>query len=382
MEHGNRFPAAEEVNVMVSIVSARTDFFQHKTDEPRPKTKTSSDPGFAGAMAVDTQLFSQVALNGDVAFLGCDLEIDRRYGRPNPGAASLLREKTGAAGAYQGLYDLGSVTSTDPSEAMIEIADTAATVVNSGGLPIIIGCDHTASLAGLLGSARDETERPVYVYFDAHFDLGRNCTEDDRLHNGGFVGEILKRKWARCAVNVGGRSIATQLNYPETPRFASIPAYTSTSLLTQCLAPLKGETIYVSLDADVLDPAFAPNVACPEPGGLSLEALHICCRWLNDNCRVIGADLMETFPHQGDRSVEDALLKCLLTLTGKEPQPETPQRIRTERSIRSPAGPETPPLRKTDVPYCRLVESEAATPCAQTPMKHRAQTTRLTALPS
>jgi len=361
---------------MLSIVHARTDFFQHEIGKSQPNTKTGPAPGFAGAIPIDTHSFSQVALSGDVAFLGCDLEINRRYGRHNPGAASFLRKKTKAAGPYRGLYDLGSVTSTDPSEAMIEIADTAATVVNNGGLPVIIGCDHTASLAGLLGSARDEPERPVYVYFDAHFDLGRNCAEDDRLHNGGFVGDMLRHKWAKCAVNIGGRSIATQLDYPETPRFASIPAYTSIALLTQFLAPLKGETIYVSLDADVLDPAFAPNVSCPEPGGLSVEALSRCCRWLNRNCRVIGADLMEALPHQGNRLAEDALLKCLLTLTGKEPLHETRHRIRTEKSTHSPARPETTSSRKTNVPYCRLVETNAATPCEEPSMKHRTQTTR------
>ena len=273
------------------------------------------DRGFAGAPQVDAWLFSGLADRGDAAIFGCDLEISRRYGHSNQGAARFVRSETSAMDQGEtGIYDLGTIAAANASDAMIEIADTAALVASRGGLPMLVGCDHTVSLAGLLGSIRDLDAAPVYVYFDAHFDLGRNCDPGDLLHNGGFVGELLRQRWACCAINIGGRSPATRLDYPETPRFFSIPASASAATIIRQLMPLAGERVYVSIDADVLDPVEAPNVPCPEPNGLSAATLLACCDWLGRHCKVVGADLTEILPTPWTRGSEQHLMACLVAL--------------------------------------------------------------------
>jgi hypothetical protein len=164
--------------------------------------------GFAGAPLIDLQFLTEFGQVGDLVFFGCDIEINRRYGLANSGAVNFVRAKTCMAElTLSGTYDLGTIASSDPADALTEIG----AIARFGDLPVLIACDHTASLGGLLGSMSDHSEAPVYVYFDAHFDLGRNCASDDLLHNGGFVGEILRQKWARYAINVGGRSMATKL---------------------------------------------------------------------------------------------------------------------------------------------------------------------------
>jgi len=276
----------------------------------------SSEFGFAGAPLVGWQFLVDFGKAGDLVFFGCDREISRRYGRTNSGAADYVRASTSmTALAPPGTYDLGTIASSNPANAISEIAETADRIVTTfGGLPVLIACDHTASLGALLGNLKNRSEAPIYLYFDAHFDLGRNCTPDDLIHNGGFVGEILRRKWAHCAINVGGRSVTANLPYLATPGFVNIPAYRSKHATVGSLAPLAGETIYVSIDADVLDPAEAPNVSCPEPNGMLGENLLACCKWLGQNCNVIGADLTEILPSTNSRDSERLLMICLLAL--------------------------------------------------------------------
>jgi len=274
----------------------------------------SSRPGFGGASRVDWQFLTEFGQAGDLVFFGCDIEISRRYGIANPGTASFVRERTAMSGTDRpGHYDLGVLTLAEPANAVGEIAAAAARIIlGFGGLPVLIACDHTASLGALLGSSLGSGTAPVYIYFDAHFDLGRNCAPDDFLHNGGFVGEILRQGWASQAVNIGGRSKETGIEYPDTPKnFHSIPG---NGEAIARLAPLAGREVHVSIDADVLDPGIAPNVSCPEPDGMTAEALLDCCRWIGRSCRVVGADLSEALPSTESRQSEQFLMRCLHAL--------------------------------------------------------------------
>jgi agmatinase len=273
--------------------------------------------GFAGAPLVDWQFLAESGQVGDLVFFGCDIEINRRYGDANPGAASFVRTSTALNDmALSGGYDLGIMTPTTPASAVGEIAATSARIiVGFGGLPVLIACDHTASLGALSGSMLGSGAAPVYLYFDAHFDLGRNCASDDLLHNGGFVGEILKQGWASQAINIGGRSRETTAAYPDTPNFVSIPAADDVMAIIARLAPLAGRAVHVSIDADVLDPSVAPNVACPEPDGMTADALLNCCRWIGRSCRVVGADLSEVLPVLNGRQSERLLMRCLQALS-------------------------------------------------------------------
>ena len=57
-----------------------------------------------------------------------------------------------------------------------------------------------------------------------------------------------------------------------------------------------GDTaLYVSIDIDVLDPAFAPGTGTPEAGGLSSRELLAILRGIN-NLNIIGADIVEVAP--------------------------------------------------------------------------------------
>jgi hypothetical protein len=53
---------------------------------------------------------------------------------------------------------------------------------------------------------------------------------------------------------------------------------------------------FLSVDVDVLDPAFAPGTGTPEPGGMTSADLLRACRMLASRLRVVGMDVVEVIP--------------------------------------------------------------------------------------
>jgi agmatinase len=54
--------------------------------------------------------------------------------------------------------------------------------------------------------------------------------------------------------------------------------------------------VFLSVDVDVLDPAFAPGTGTPEPGGLTSAELLGACRQIAQELQLVGADVVEVIP--------------------------------------------------------------------------------------
>ncbi len=257
-----------------------------------------------------------------MVFYGVNRELNRQFGCRNAGAAEFVRKKTACMmpwtqACHPACHDIGIVTAEDVDVAVRDVCAIGRHLTIHGWRPALIGCDHTASLIGLMGAVQGSRIPPVYLYFDAHYDLGRHAP-DTGTHNGNFVDVLLNSDKVARVINVGGRSWSTFAPvYNEIPKFVSIPGGVprlSAAEVIEKLYWLQGRPIYVSIDADVLDPACAPNVACPEPFGMSLEDLHTICAWLGSSCPVIGADLCEIVPSSRNLCSELALMRCLHAL--------------------------------------------------------------------
>jgi agmatinase len=60
-----------------------------------------------------------------------------------------------------------------------------------------------------------------------------------------------------------------------------------------------GETVYITIDCDGMDPAIMPAVGTPEPGGLSWYEMLTLLRSVISNRHVVGCDLVELCPIPG-----------------------------------------------------------------------------------
>ncbi|HHV65544.1 MAG TPA: agmatinase [Peptococcaceae bacterium] len=191
------------------------------------------------------------------------------------------------------------------------IQETAEVLLEDNKFPIFLGGEHLVTYPLLKAFARKYPELRV-VQFDAHADLRRDYYGEDRSHS------TVMRK----AVELLGPGKVYQFGIRSGIKEEFEFAKKNTRLyleeviepLQSVLGELKGKPIYVSLDIDVVDPAFAPGTGTQEPGGCTsreiIRAIHLL-----GELDVVGFDLVEVCP-QLDFSERTAILAAKIVREG------------------------------------------------------------------
>jgi len=188
-------------------------------------------------------------------------------------------------------------------------------------IPIMLGGEHTLTLAAALEALRD-FHNPTFIVFDAHFDLRREYL-DLRINHATYLYHLINYFRNRLNVIViGVRAYSSEelLN----ARDFGVKYFTAEEILEEKQNTYEeirkhavGERVYLSFDVDVLDPSFAAGVGNPEPGGLSLYQLLKIIRSLEiPSSSVVGIDVMEVSPPHDNGSAALSAAKIILeTLT-------------------------------------------------------------------
>ena len=134
-------------------------------------------------------------------------------------------------------------------------------------------------------------------------------------HYGNVISRIVSELGVRRVVHVGVRGLGPA-HFDSLPgRSAVSPSWLRSHSADEFLRLLDpGLAWYVTVDIDVLDPAFAPGTATPVPGGLTVAEVKAVLRWVGEARRVSGGDLVEINP-QFDHNRITATLGCELLLT-------------------------------------------------------------------
>ena len=173
---------------------------------------------------------------------------------------------------------------------------------------IWLGGDHSITLS-LLRAYRAHHGRPLaMLHFDAHCDTWSSHFDEPSGH-GTWVYEALQEELIdpKLSVQLGIRSAAA----PETANYVAdrggciytardlrglVSAAQLAPVLTAVRARLEGSApLYLTLDIDCLDPAYAPGTGTPEPGGLSTSQVLTVLEELAD-LPWVGMDLVEVAP--------------------------------------------------------------------------------------
>jgi agmatinase len=227
------------------------------------------------------------------------------------------------------VHDLGDVhVSTAPKKTIDALKLVVEDIAAMGKLPVALGGEHTITL-GIMKGLSAKAEKTAVVSFDAHLDLRKEFLGLTLSHTT-FMRCINEEVKPAKIIEVGTRAVCKEeLAYAQE---AGIEFFTSqqirkegaaqvTRLLKEKLAAY--ENIYVSIDMDVLDPAYAPAVQNPEPEGIETHTLlDILCALCDE--RVIGFDVLEVAPNydQGVSAIQAARIAfevlCALEKSRKE----------------------------------------------------------------
>jgi len=201
-------------------------------------------------------------------------------------AGNLTSERGLDLGAPGVIHDVGDLPLTE-SEADFAVIESA---VRELSRPFVaIGGDHSITFPILRGVCAGR--QPVNVlHFDAHPDL-YDSFEGNRFSHACPFARVMEEGLARRLVQVGIRA-ATAHQREQARRFGVETVFMDA--FAPEAVPIPEGPLYVTIDLDGLDPAFAPGVAHPEPGGLSVRDVMAVLRRVRGP--VVGADVVELNP--------------------------------------------------------------------------------------
>ncbi|MGI6307610.1 MAG: agmatinase [Dethiobacteria bacterium] len=172
------------------------------------------------------------------------------------------------------------------------ISNSVAYFLKRGQKPFLIGGEHTMTFGAVKGCLQVHREITV-IYIDAHAD--RRPSYQGVTHSHASVAYLLQQLAGVTLYQFGVRSAARE----EMPGMQgdNISFFSLAEPLKRILSRFKDAALYITLDIDVVDPAFAPGVTAPEPGGISPgELLEIFPFLEAFKERVIAFDLVEICP--------------------------------------------------------------------------------------
>jgi agmatinase len=211
------------------------------------------------------------------------------------------------------LHDLGDLHVLTATEKTLErITLVVKEILEAGKTPVTIGGEHTITLGAAKGLG-NKASRTAIISFDAHLDL-RNEYMGLKLSHTTFMRRLNEEVKPAKIIEVGTRAVCKEeLAYAKK---AGIEFFTAQQIrnegteeiakqLKKKLAECKNT--YLSIDMDILDPAYAPAVQNPESDGLEPHTLlDILCSICDK--RVIGFDVVEVAPNydQGVSAIQAA----------------------------------------------------------------------------
>ncbi|KAK3176474.1 hypothetical protein OEA41_007797 [Lepraria neglecta] len=175
---------------------------------------------------------------------------------------------------------------------------------------IAFGGDHTTTLPALR-SAASRWGKVSVIHFDSHLD-----TWDPKVLGGGITQYIPKgdlRNDVRCGFDM--------------IKARDIDRIGVDGVIKKIKERVQDTNVYISVDIDVLDPAFAPATGTAEVGGWTTRELLSILDGLED-LNVVGADVVEVAPiydNPGETTVLAAaeVVHSLLTLMVQKPVTST-----------------------------------------------------------
>ena len=188
------------------------------------------------------------------------------------------------------LADAGDLQlSEDPAQARVVIQAGVASALANGFRPICLGGDHSITYPIMRAVAKQHAAVTI-LHIDAHGDLYDEF-EGDRFSHACPFARIMEERLCARLVQVGIRTL-TPHQRDQIAHFG-VETIEMQHFAGGARPKIEGP-VYVSIDIDGLDPAFAPGVSHREPGGLSVRDVLTMIQQLDGP--IVGADVVEFNP--------------------------------------------------------------------------------------
>lgn len=206
--------------------------------------------------------------------------------------------RTGIDLQNQRIHDYGDLACTDqmkPDKVNDMVKTFTSQLVQENRIPIVIGGEHSISAGIIHGFSKDIG----ILMFDAHADY-RDSFESNRYNHACTTRRIAdyigNENILICGLRSAGKKEYRQLKQNKIKYVDAFEIYHNKmdQYTDEIASFFHHKKIYVSIDIDVFDPAFAPGTGAPEPFGLHpfdvLEGIDCIAE------KIVGFDVMEVNP--------------------------------------------------------------------------------------
>jgi len=214
------------------------------------------------------------------------------------------------------IYDCGDLVLTgEIQEVLNRISKVTDEILKLNKTPVLIGGEHTITY----GAVKNLSKNSCIISFDAHFDL-RDSYLGEKISHATFMRRIVEEKGADKVFEVGIRAACSdELSYVKNEKIFFLSTFDLRKLGVKKAAKIlidkisSFNNVYLTLDMDVFDPAFAPGVGNPESDGLDpnflLSLLIELC-----NYKIVGFDLVEVNPNYDNGSTAVLAAKIIIEI--------------------------------------------------------------------
>jgi agmatinase len=190
-------------------------------------------------------------------------------------------------------------------------------LLKANKFPVMLGGEHTVSV-GAVKAFKEVYPNVSVLQLDAHYDL-RDVYFGSKLNHGCVARRILEM----CpVVQVGTRSLSKEekeyLSAGANGRVKSISTYDilEMPLWKDVVSNSLSESVYITIDLDVFDPALVPATGTPEPGGFGWYETLSLLREVTKDKKVVGFDVVELCPIKGSIASDFLAAKLIYRLLG------------------------------------------------------------------
>jgi agmatinase len=287
--------------------------------DPQARWRGTGKPDYAGLLTYGGMPYTEdpgELADGSVAVVGApfdDLVSDRPGARFGPrairaasfGAGSQLEAKVDPLTELR-VVDFGDapVVPADPGRSHAAIEETVAQVLAAGALPIVLGGDHSITEPEIRACVA--AHGPVgLVHFDTHTDTAKEVFGVELSHGTPMyrlvtAGAVTPERYVQIGLR-GYWPGEEEFSWQRERGIESFFMYDVRDLgiaevVERAIARVGRGPLFLSVDVDVLDPAYAPGTGTPEPGGMTAADLLWASRTVAERLELIGADVVEVAP--------------------------------------------------------------------------------------
>ncbi len=192
-----------------------------------------------------------------------------------------------------------------PEQMLEAVFSHAKKIIRDKKFLITLGGEHSISSA-IVKAVQTRHKKFSVLHIDAHMDM-RDTWQGSKFSHACVIRRI--HELGINTVSIGIRNISKEeFKYAKRNKHPYITAEdiresNNVDWITQAVQQLD-EKVYITIDIDGFDPACAPGVGTPEPGGLDWYHVDKLLRTVSQNKHIIAADIVETMPIPGQAVTE------------------------------------------------------------------------------